>query len=127
MSRMAHAHAQVVAHFRPAPDTTDRLLAWAGGVTWRETTQLRELLFDALEVEGFTGVRLDVSGVLVIDQTGIGLLIGANHRAAATGRRFILIDSGGPVTAALQRMHLIRDFTITQLVAAEHFPVAAAN
>ena len=64
---------------------------------------------DELEVPGSTGVRLDVRGVRSIDTTGIALLIGANHRAAANGRRLVLIDNNGTVTAALSRKHMLRD------------------
>jgi anti-anti-sigma regulatory factor len=88
-------------------------------VTWRETAQLRERLFDEFEASGSTGVRLDVRRVQNIDQTGVALLIGANHRATAAGRRLVLIDANGPVTAALARMHMIPDFVITQVISAD--------
>ena len=98
-----------------APDSRcERASAWTGDVTWREVPAHREALFDDLEAAGSVGVRLDVRDVTVLDRTGIALLIGANHRAFARGERLVLIDSGGPVTAALSRMHMIGDFQIVQ-------------
>jgi anti-anti-sigma factor len=91
-------------------------LTWAGDVSWRATSALREALFDALEVTGQTRVRLDVREVRSIDRSGIALLIGANHRAAALGRLLVLVDQGGPVTTALSAAHLLNGFNVTQVV-----------
>ena len=93
--------------------------AWSGEVTWREVPGLRESLFDHLEVPGSVGVRLDVRRVTAIDGPGIALLLGANYRATATGRRLILVDASGPVTAELTRRRLIRDFLLTELSTAD--------
>ena len=129
VAAMARTHRQLVAQSRqPHPADDDRHHAWSGEITWRETAHLREVLYDELKVAGFTGVRLDVRGVRLIDQTGIALLIGAKHRAAAAGRRLILIDSDGPVTAALRRAHVLPDFTITRSVpGTERLPAAASG
>jgi anti-anti-sigma regulatory factor len=91
---------------------------WRGAVTWRETPALRERLSDLLETPGGTSLRVDVRGVTSIDQSGIAVLTGANDRAAATGRTFVLIDAGGPVSQALRQMHLLNSFLVTQLVPA---------
>ncbi len=94
--------------------------AWRGAVTSQETPELREWLFDLLDAPGGTSLRVDVRGVTSIDRSGIGVLIGANHRAAAAGRTFVLIDSGGPVSQALRRIHLLDSFLVTQVVSADH-------
>ena len=86
----------------------------AGEVTWRETAALREALFDLLEAPGQGGLSLDVRAVTGIDRTGVALLIGANHRAAALGHPFILIDAYGPVTRMLSGLRMLRDFAVTQ-------------
>jgi anti-anti-sigma factor len=101
--------------------------AWWGAVTSRETPELRERLFDLLDTPGATSLRVDVRGVTSIDRSGIGVLIGANHRAAATGRTFVLIDSGGPVSQALRRTHLLDSFLVTQVVPADHDLVGMAR
>ena len=101
-------------------EPTEGQLAWAGDISWRVTASLREALFTGLGVAAHTGVRLDVRDVTSIDRSGVALLIGANHRATATGRRLILIDRNGPVTAALAAMHLLRGFLFTEVVAARN-------
>ena len=99
-------------------DSDQQTCTWSGAVTWRDVADKREALFDQLEVPGSSGVRVDVSAVSSIDATGIALLVGANHRAAATGRLLILIDSDGPVSRALARKHLLRDFLVTTRITA---------
>jgi anti-anti-sigma regulatory factor len=89
--------------------------AWPEEVTWREVADLREVLFDLLETPQSLSVRLDVRGVKVIDGTGVGLLIGANHRAAALGRRLVLIDGDGAVSAALRRIRMLSTFRIARI------------
>ena len=91
--------------------------SWAGAVTWRQTDSLRDELFRLLQAPGTMEVRLDVRAVTSIDAAGIGVLVGANHRAAAAGRRMVLIDSNGPVTATLSRLHLLGQFHVTQVIA----------
>jgi anti-anti-sigma factor len=103
---------------RVLPRQHEADFAWTGDVTWHVTADLRDALFDQLEAPGRPGVRLDVRGVSSIDKTGVALLIGANHRAAARGRRLELVDTDGPVTRALAAMHLLRDFVVTQLIGA---------
>lgn len=97
---------------------SDGVLALAGEITWRVTATLRERLFDELEVDGVTGLRLDVREVSSIDRNGVALLVGLNHRAAVAGRGLILIDRNGPVTKALAAMHLLRNFVVTDVVTA---------
>jgi len=100
---------------------------WAGAVTWRETPALRERLFDLLKTDGGTSLRVDVRGVTSIDRFGIAVLIGAKHRAAAAGRTFVLVDTGGPVSRALMSMHVLDSFLVTQLVPAERDPSGTAR
>lgn len=88
----------------------------AGEVTWRETSGLREALFDLLEAPGQDGLSLDVRAVTRIDRTGVALLIGANHRAAALGHRFTLLDEYGPVTRVLSGLRMLGDFDVTQVM-----------
>jgi anti-anti-sigma regulatory factor len=90
---------------------------WPGDVTWRETAQLREALLDTLDRNDAGIVNIDVRAVRTIDNTGIAMLIGANRRAIARGRRLVLLDCNGPVTAALSRLHIMRQFSITQVIA----------
>jgi anti-anti-sigma regulatory factor len=86
---------------------------WTGEVTWRQVAELREQLFDAMDI-GAGDLGLDVRGVTVIDRTGIALLIGANHRARSLGRPLVLLDADGPVTEALRRARALSDFDVAQ-------------
>jgi anti-anti-sigma factor len=90
--------------------------AWSGEVTWRETSALREALFDLLESPGPPTVHLDVCEVTTIDTTGLALLIGANHRAHGLGRSLVLVDRGGAVTRGLTRIRMIDDFSVVQVL-----------
>jgi len=97
---------------------SERQSVWVGEVTWREVADLREALFDELEVPGYVGLRLDVRRVTLIDRPGSALLIGANHRAVAIGRRLVLVDANGPVTVALSKLHVLKDFLVAQVFSA---------
>lgn len=91
---------------------------WVGEVTCLQTPALRDQLMASLQTLGGAAIRLNVALVTKIDATGIALLIAANNRAAGVGRRFILVDSAGPVSQELMRLHLIQNFIITQVVSA---------
>jgi anti-anti-sigma regulatory factor len=96
---------------RESPQRAASWSVWTGEVTWRQVAELREQLFDAMDI-GAGDQGLDVRGVRVIDRTGIALLIGANHRARSLGRALVLLDSDGPVTEALRRAHAITDLDL---------------
>jgi len=89
--------------------------AWVGEMGWRGAAEVRESLFDELEGHPDALLRLDVRAVSSIDRVGIAMLIGANWRARALGRRLVLIDSFGPVTAGLSRLHALEDFEMVQV------------
>ena len=99
----------------PAARPVERRATWAGDVSWRDLSQRREALFDDLEASDSSGVRLDVRDVTSIDRPGVALLIGANYRASATGRRLTIIDDCGPVTRALARMNVLGSFQVSQV------------
>jgi anti-anti-sigma factor len=92
---------------------------WEGAVTVDVTAGLRDRLFAMLRTPGASSARLDVRGVTSIDSAGVAVLIGARRRARSAGRTFVLVDSEGPVTRALQRLHLLPAFLVTQVVSAE--------
>jgi hypothetical protein len=102
-------------HYVPSGRLVERQATWAGDISWRHLSERREALFDDLEAADSCGVSLDVRRVTSIDRPCVALLIGANYRAGATGRRLVVIDSYGPVTQALARMNLIGNFLVTQI------------
>lgn len=81
--------------------TKDRRCSWSGAVTWRRTAELREQIFDLLEDPHLDRLFLDVTAVESLDRTGVALLIGCHHRAAAMARTLILVDHRGTVIRAL--------------------------
>lgn len=100
------------------PTSQELATQWVGDVTCVQTPALRDILYAALETLSGAAIKLDVTGVTAIDATGVALLIGVNNRAAGMGRRFVLIDKGGPVSRELMRRHLIQHFNVTQVVSA---------
>ena len=97
--------------FRRRPEHT---VAWIGDVTWREVAALRDHLLDRLERAGISGLALDVREVTEIDAPGVALLIGANFRAACSGRQLVLIDDdGGAVSTALSHRRVLPNFEVT--------------
>ena len=99
----------------PAARRVERHTVWVGDVNWRDLSARREALFDDLEAPDSCGVRLDVRAVTSIDRPGVALLIGANYRASAIGRRLVIIDDCGPVTRALARMNPSGSVQVTQV------------
>lgn len=90
--------------------TRERRCSWCGELTWRRTAELREAVFDLLEQPGLRRLVLDVTGVEVIDRTGVALLVGCHHRAAAMSRTLVLVDGGGTVSDALSGAGVISAF-----------------
>jgi len=99
----------------PQIDGTHQVCRWTGAVTWRETAGLREGLLDQLEAGINGALWLDVRQVTVIDRCGIGLLIGAQHRAQAMRRKLVLIDAMGTVTSTLAQLHRLDQFHVEQV------------
>lgn len=64
-------------------------IAVSGEVDVSNAPELREPLNQALE-DGASLVTVDLSEVPYIDSTGIGVLVGAAHRAAGTGARLVV-------------------------------------
>ena len=71
----------------------DMLVAVDGEVDVSNAPELREALDEALaHAAGLEGhhVCIDLSQVPYIDSTGIGVLVGAAHRAQEAGRTFVV-------------------------------------
>lgn len=69
---------------------------------------IRPVLHAALD-SGTGDLVLDLSEVLVIDSTGLGLLVGVHRRAGRCGRRLVLRGVSTPVRRLLRRtrLHLV--------------------
>lgn len=68
---------------------------------------IRPVLHTAIE-SGTGDLVLDLSDVLVIDTTGLGLLVGVHRRAGRCGRRLVLRGVSAPVLRLLHRTRLHR-------------------
>lgn len=64
-------------------------LAVTGEVDVSNASELREAIDNALASEA-DEVEVDFSDVAYIDSTGIGVLVGAAHRAQEAGRTFVV-------------------------------------
>jgi anti-anti-sigma factor len=61
-----------------------------------QALELRELL--GQQIDGPAArVLLDLSGVTLVDSSGVGVLVAAHRRAAGAGAGFVLAGAPGPV------------------------------
>jgi anti-anti-sigma factor len=78
-------------------------------------TDVRSALYDALDVVD-SDLAVDMSGVELIDATGVGVLLGAHRRAQAADRRLVLRDVPERIERLLAATRLHRVFTIEQKI-----------
>jgi anti-sigma B factor antagonist len=71
-----------------------------GRLDVRGAATAREALHAAVE-RGSGELVVDMSGVELLDATGLGVLVGTHRRARAAGRRLVLRDSPPRVTRLL--------------------------
>ena len=70
-----------------------------GAVDVASSLELRDVLAGAVAVAG-ARVLLDLSGVSLIDSSGVGVLIGAHRQAEANGASLVLAAPAGPAARA---------------------------
>lgn len=70
-------------------DAHGPVLAPVGELDLASAPQLEEALRE-VEVETYDRLLLDLSQLMFMDSTGLAVLVGANERADADGRRFAL-------------------------------------
>jgi anti-sigma B factor antagonist len=71
----------------------------------------REALHEAL-ARGEGRLLVDLSGVELLDATGLGVLVGAHRRARLQGRELVLCDAGPRVARLLSLTRLDRVITV---------------
>ena len=76
------------------------LVALAGRLDVAAAADVRLLLVEALQDGGGDPV-LDLSGLVVLDAAGLGVLVGAHRRALRAGRTLVLRDVTDPVARLL--------------------------
>ena len=94
----------------PAPD--NYVLSVAGEVDISCADRLREHIDMALE-QPCDKVSLDLAEVPYIDSTGIGVLVGAAHRAAERGRGFAVVNVQPSVLRIVQLLGVDKEISVT--------------
>jgi anti-anti-sigma factor len=86
-------------------------LALEGRLDTRSVSYVRETLHAAIDA-GAGDLVVDVSGVELVDLTGLGVLVGADRRARQAGRRIVLRHAGPSLQRVLRLTNLHRVLTV---------------
>lgn len=98
-------------------DDSHGVITLVGRLAAQEVADVRDALFDALD-RSPDGLTVDMSGVVLIDATGVGVLLGAHRRAQSLDRRLVLRDVPERIERLLAATRLHRVFTIEHRVPA---------
>ena len=82
-------------------------LSLSGRLDASTATEMREALHTAIDA-GAGDLIVDVSGVDLVDATGLGVLLGAHRRATRAGRRVVLRDASPRLVRILRLARLHR-------------------
>lgn len=94
-------------------DQGNAVISVTGEVDVSNAAELRSAL-DAALSEGPAEVVVDLSGVPYIDSTGIGVLVGAAHRASESGARLTVARPQRNVLRVLGLLGVGADFNIQE-------------
>jgi anti-sigma B factor antagonist len=86
-------------------------LALSGRLDASTASEMREALHTAIDA-GAGDLIVDVSGVDLVDATGLGVLLGAHRRAARAERRLVLHDASPRLVRILRLARLHRVFAL---------------
>jgi anti-sigma B factor antagonist len=78
-----------------------------GRIDVHSVGEVRAILQAAVDA-GTDDLMVDVSGIELVDATGLGMLVGVHRRAAAKGRRLVLRDPSPRLTRILRATRLHR-------------------
>ena len=93
------------------------LLALHGRLSSTSVSEVRTALSDAIE-SGVDDLVVDMSGVELMDATGLGVLVGSHRRAERAGRRLVLQNVPGRIDRLLLATRLNRVLCVDRLPAA---------
>jgi len=91
-------------------------IALEGRLDVHAVADVRSTLHAAIDA-GSGDLVVDVSGVELVDRTGLGVLVGADRRAKLAGRRVVLRDAGPRLVRILRATGLHRVLTVEVPVA----------
>jgi anti-sigma B factor antagonist len=83
----------------------------SGRLDCRSAGQVRDTLHTVLAA-GSGRMVVDLSGIELLDATGLGVLVGAHHRARRSGRDLVLRDAPARVARLLRMARLDRVITL---------------
>jgi anti-anti-sigma factor len=86
-------------------------LALSGRLDVHAASDLRDVLHAAIDA-GTGDLVVDVSGVDLVDMTGLGVLMGAHRRAVQANRRVVLLDASPRMLRILRMTRLHRVLTV---------------
>ena len=86
-------------------------LALEGRLDVHSVTDVRTALHALIDA-GTGDLVVDVSGIELVDATGLGMLVGADRRAKQRGRRVVLRDAGPRFLRILRATRLHRVLTL---------------
>jgi len=93
------------------------LVALRGRLSSISVGDVRAALADAIEV-GIDDLVVDMSGVELMDATGLGVLVGSHRRAERAGRRLVLQNVPERIDRLLLATRLHRVLCVDRLPAA---------
>lgn len=91
--------------------TSGHEIALNGRLDVHSVSDVRSLLHAAIDA-GAGDLVVDVSGVELVDVTGLGVLVGADRRAKLAGRRVVLRDAGPRLQRILRATRLHKVLTV---------------
>ena len=83
----------------------------SGRLDVSSVSSVRSVLHSAIDT-GTGDLFVDLSGVEMIDATGLGVLVGAHRRAVLCGRRVVLRNVSGRVSRILRATRLNRILSV---------------
>ena len=86
-------------------------LCLSGRLDVHSVAEVRAALHAAIDA-GAGDLVVDVSGVELVDATGLGMLVGADRRAKLAGRRVVLRDAAPRLLRILRATRLHRVLTV---------------
>lgn len=89
-------------------------IALSGRLDVSAVSRVREALHEAIDL-GCGDLVVDLSGIELLDATGLGVLLGADRRAKQAGRRVVLRGAGPRVRRILEVTRLHRVLTLDPL------------
>lgn len=97
---------------KTVPNPENYALVISGEVDISNADRLREGIDMALE-QPCEKISLDLDDVPYVDSTGIGVLVGAAHRAAERGKGFAVVNVQAPVFRIIELLGVDKEISVS--------------